>query len=134
MGWVSVNECVFAFSPDGTRLTAKVKSCPIKFGRSMRDRLLGNATWTTYTWNALTGECVEALRGCGDTSAIAAGATTFSWRAMSQNGETVIEPAAGGPPVAWYPAALEHITTHPDGHLWAGAVGNHLVLLRLEAG
>jgi hypothetical protein len=48
------------------------------------------------------------------------------------NLETVIEPASGGEAVAWFPAALDNITTHPSGRIWAGSVRNHLYLIRLE--
>jgi hypothetical protein len=44
----------------------------------------------------------------------------------------MIEPATGGDPVAWLPAALEHLTTHPSGRIWAGSVGDHLYLIQLE--
>ena len=46
--------------------------------------------------------------------------------------ETVIEPAAGGDPIAWFPYALSHIATHPSGRLWAGSVGGHLYMIQLE--
>jgi hypothetical protein len=44
----------------------------------------------------------------------------------------VIEPAAGCDPIAWFPVALENITTHPSGCRWAGSVGSHLYLIQLE--
>jgi len=45
---------------------------------------------------------------------------------------TVIEPARSGDPIAWFPAAIEHITTHPSGRSWAGSAGNHVYLIELE--
>lgn len=51
---------------------------------------------------------------------------------MSRDGETVFEPATGALPVAWFPDALDYITTHREGRIWAGSVGGHLAVLRLE--
>jgi len=62
-------------------------------------------------------------------SAITAG---LPFRVLTRGLETVIEEAATGRPVAWFPYALKHIATHPSGLLWAGAAGSHLYLLRLE--
>jgi len=45
---------------------------------------------------------------------------------------TVIERADRGQPVAWFPAAVHHVTTHPSGRTWAGAVANHLYIITLE--
>ena len=83
-------------------------------------------------WDAATGDCLEVIQGFGDVAAIAAPASVFPWRAMSRKWETVIEPASGGEAVAWFPAALDCITTHPSGRIWAGTVRNHLYLIRLE--
>ena len=85
-------------------------------------------------WDAATGDCLEVIPGFGDVGAIAAPATVFPWRAMSRNLETVIEPASGGEAVAWFPAALEHLATHPSGRIWAGSVDKHVYLIRLEGG
>jgi hypothetical protein len=51
---------------------------------------------------------------------------------MSRGQETAIEPTSGGDPIAWFPAALERITTNPNGRIWAGSVGNHVYLIKLE--
>ena len=83
-------------------------------------------------WDAASGECLEVIQGSGDIASIAAAGKVFPWRAMSRNLETVIEPAGGGEAVAWFPAAMNPIATHPSGRIWAGSVGNHLYLIRLE--
>ena len=65
---------------------------------------------------------------------IAAGAAAHPWRAIRRGLETVIERVRDGQAVAWFPAALDIIATHPSGRVWAGGVGNHLYLIRLEGG
>ena len=37
-----------------------------------------------------------------------------------------------GPPVAWVPARLDELATHPSGRLWAGVVDMSLYLICLE--
>ena len=74
----------------------------------------------------------RAIQRRGDVLAIVAGAARLPWRALVRGLETVIETAASGEAVAWYPAALESIITHPSGRVWAGSVASHLHLIRLE--
>ena len=50
------------------------------------------------------------------------------WRTQ----ETIIECQSTGAPIAWFPAVLHTITTHPSGRSWAGGEGNHLYTLTLE--
>ncbi len=104
----------------------------VAFDREGRRIVSGSSDQTVRVWDAATGDCLEVIPGFGDVAAIAAPATVFPWRAMSRNLETVIEPASGGEAVAWFPAALEHHATHFAGRIWAGSVGNHLYLIRLE--
>ena len=92
----------------------------------------GRDDHTVRVWDAATGDCLEVIQGFGDVAAIAAPASVFPWRAMSQYLNTVIEPASGGEAVAWFPAALGHLATHPSGRIWAGSVRKHLYLIRLE--
>ena len=77
-----------------------------------------------------------ALAGIAERGAVAilAGGTGFYLRAVARGLETVIESQAAASPIAWFPAALSHITTHPSGRTWADAVSNHLYLLTLEGG
>ena len=103
-----------SYSPDGRRVVS------------------GSADNTVRVWDAETGKCLEVIRGTGDVAAIAAGPSRLPWRALARGLETVIESQATGSPVAWFPAALRLITTHPSGRTWAGADGNHLYILTLE--
>jgi WD40 repeat protein len=104
-----------AFDPSGRRLASKSDG------------------GETRIWDAQSGECLEVLQGPGEVSALVAGAAgTLAWRAMTRGLETVIEPAVGGPAIAWFSVALENITTHPSGRIWAGTVGNHLYMIQLE--
>jgi WD40 repeat protein len=104
-----------AFSPDGRRLASGFKKGPVRL------------------WDVETGECLELIQGIGDVAAIAAG-HGFPWRAMNRGLETVVEESATGKPIAWFPVALDMITTHPSGRCWAGASGNHVYLLQFEGG
>jgi WD40 repeat protein len=101
-------------------------------------RRLVSSSWdgSMRIWDVKSRKCLEIVNGTGDVSAIAAGSGAFPWRALKRErvGETVVEPAAGGPPTARFPELIQYITTHPDGRTWAGAVNNHLVLLKLEGG
>jgi hypothetical protein len=75
---------------------------------------------------------VEAIEGTGDVAAIAAGPPTCPWRALVRGTETAIEMARTGAETAWFGLALQHISTHPSGRIWAGAVFSYLALFALE--
>jgi hypothetical protein len=83
-------------------------------------------------WDALSGECLEVIDNYGDLAAVAAAEEAFPWRAVSGNWEMVIEPGGGGEAVAWFPAAIRHITIHPSGRVWARVDKQSLDLIRLE--
>jgi hypothetical protein len=83
-------------------------------------------------WDVESGDCLKEIQGSGDVAAIAGPASVFVWRWMSRNSETVIERASGDEAVAWFPAQLENLATHPSGRIWAGSMGNHLYVIRLE--
>ena len=104
----------------------------VSFDWEGRRIVSGSLDNTVRVWDAATGDCLEVIQGSRDVAAIAAPASVFPWRAMSRNLETVIEPASGGEAVACFPAAMYPIATHPSGRIWAGSVGNHLYLIRLE--
>jgi WD40 repeat protein len=104
----------------------------VAFDRDGQRLVSGSSDNTVRVWDAGSGECLEVIAGHGDVAAIADGPTVLPWRALRRGQETVIEASAGGEPFAWFPADLWVITTHPSGRVWAGAVGNYLVLIRLE--
>jgi hypothetical protein len=87
-------------------------------------------------WDANSGKCLEVTRWREDVdvAAILAGgkAVPFPWQAVRQAPDTVIEPAAGGEPFAWFPVRLGDITAHPSGRAWAGSVDKHLYIIQLE--
>jgi WD40 repeat protein len=107
----------------------------VAFDRTGGGIVSGSDDGTVCVWDAATGECIDVIQGTGDVAAIAAGFNDtgkFPWRALNRGNETVIEPAAGGEPIAWFPAALENITTHPSGRMWAGSLYDHLYIIQLE--
>jgi len=103
-----------AFSPDGRRVVS------------------GSLDRTARVWDAGSGACLEVIQGWGDVNTIAAGGDRVPWRAVARGLETMIEPAAGGDPVACFSAALDCITTQPAGRCWAGRVGSYLFIIELE--
>ena len=108
-----------AFSADGSRvLCGENDHAPsIQEGAVLR------------IWNSRTGALLETIRGSGDVSAIT---KDFPLRAMSRDGELVVEDNVTGRPVAFFPDALDLIATHPDGRRWVGTVRDRLVMVKLE--
>lgn len=107
---------------------------------SLDGRRVVSKSWldeSERVWDAHSGECL-------DIRDLPARAEALPWRARpkwqcdapwsSQDEGTIVEPASGGAPVAWVPDDLLLIDQHPKGRMWAAAVSNHLVLLRLEGG
>ena len=94
----------------------------------------GSRDLTLRLWDAETFACQEVMTGLGDVAAIATGATVFPWRAIARGLETVIEDAVTGRPIAWFPVAFGHITTHPSGRQWVGTSrnSNHVYLFNLK--
>jgi WD40 repeat protein len=87
---------------------------------------------TVCVWDSESGMCLEIVQGEGDVRAIADGATYFPFRAVARVSQTVIDDAATGQPIAWFPVAFTSLTTHPDGRRWAGARHSQIYLLHLE--
>jgi WD40 repeat protein len=107
----------------------------VAFDRAGGRIVSGSDDGTVRVWDAATGACLEVIQGTGDVAAIGEGINEggeIPWRALNRGNETVIAPAAGGEPIAWFPAALLHISTHPSGCRWAGSVGNHVYIIELE--
>jgi WD40 repeat protein len=105
-----------AFSPDGRRL---VSSFPDE---------------TLRVWDTGSGACLATHRGSTDPEALARGDVGGPWTAITlpETAETTISPVAGGDPVAWFPVAFKQLKSQRSGRTWAGVVGNHVYLIRLE--
>jgi hypothetical protein len=102
------------------------------FDRDGRRIVTASYDNTARVWDAQTGKCLEVIVGARDVAAIASGAKAYLWRALRRGLETVIEPAVGGEPIASFPVAQRNLVAHPSGRIWAGSVGNHLYIIRLE--
>jgi len=90
-------------------------------------------TWedgTERVWDARNGLPFE-----GDKlKATIRNAAGFPWQAIPCGIDTVVEPTAGGTPVAWFPVALCGIETHPNGCLWVGTHSSNMYIVKLEEG
>ncbi len=75
----------------------------------------GSEEKTVRMWDADSGECLGIIEEPVDLPAIARGREACPWQAVARGHETVIEPARGGEPMAWFPVFLWFITTHPSG-------------------
>lgn len=62
------------------------------------------------------------------------GANERPWRAFARGPVSVLEDAASGEPIAWFPIARSHIATHPSGRTRGRAAGNHLCLITPDGG
>ena len=94
-----------AFAPDGRRIVS------------------GSNDETVRIWDAQSGECLEVIEGSGDVPVIAGSGSGFRWRAVSRELETVVEPVAGGDPIAWFPAVLRSISPNPRDAPGPGQLG-----------
>jgi WD40 repeat protein len=102
------------FAPDGRRLAT-----------ACADR-------TVRTWDSATGTCLEVLAGLRDLAALLANPERTSWRAAQHGQELAVEAVATGAAVVWFPLTVEHLTTHPARHTWAGCLGGHVYLFTTE--
>jgi WD40 repeat protein len=148
-----------AFSPDGWRIVSGSNDKTVRVWDAERGQELrclrgheypvgsvayspdgrwivsGSFDDTVRVWDAESGECVEVIEGSGDVVAIAratAPGPAGEWRAISRAGETIVESAADQRVAARLPNRFTHITTSPTGRTWAGAIGIHVCLIRLE--
>jgi WD40 repeat protein len=106
---------VLAFSRNGHRLA----------GRCLDQK--------SRLWDADRGACLEEIDGAVEVVALANGSREAPWLAIARKGETVIAASATRKAVAWYPAAVQRLTSDDSGQLWAGTQGDHVCLLCLEA-
>jgi WD40 repeat protein len=100
-----------AFGPDGGRLVSA-----------------GTADRTVRFWDVAGGTCLGMLTGVGgvgDVTPLAVGPPRYPWRALTRDGETVIETATGEV-TARLPDLLARIATHPSGRTWAGIESSQL--------
>jgi WD40 repeat protein len=102
------------FSPDGARLVSTSED------------------GTARVWDCATGACLEVIEGRNDIGAIASGPDHFPWRARAHALGTDIESAATSRSVAWSPALLRRLETHPFCRAWASGSSDHLYLFSLE--
>lgn len=105
-----------AYSADGSRIVSDSYDNSIKI------------------WDAGNGECIRQFSGMGDVCAVAAGSEACPLRAMMPGGETIIENAHTGEPVAYYPLVLGNVQISRKAHVMAGHTWNHVHILNLEGG
>jgi WD40 repeat protein len=103
----------------------------VAFDNGGRRVVSGSVDNTIRVWDVESAACLEVIHGLGDVAAIAEAGVTHPWRAIRRGHETVIEPALGGPPVAWFPVGIPEMTTHRSGRLWAGTPGGYVYVVRL---
>ena len=76
--------------------------------------------------------CLEVIPGEDDVRTITSGPEIFLRRAVGRSLEAVIETVDEGKELAWFPAELRDLATHPTGRMGAGAVETYVALIRLE--
>jgi len=89
---------------------------------------------TTRVWDVASRICLAVHDGLCDPRAIAAGKQKYPWLAYVRQLETVVESAEGGTAMGWSPVIPHDVVTHPNGRIWAAAVGSHLQIFGLAFG
>jgi WD40 repeat protein len=124
------NGTVRAWSVDGWRECLSVRkhgSDVTSVAFAVGERAVTGSVDSTCIWDIPTGNCLQAHQGLGDVAALAAGAERYPFLALSYQprGETVIQRAATGKPVAFFPLAFRKIVTLPNGRQWVGWTGRN---------
>jgi WD40 repeat protein len=83
-------------------------------------------------WDAVTGECLQAIDGFADAAALAAGPSRYPWLAVLKAAEITIQDSRTHVPAAWYPGRFEYLCTAPSGNVWVGRRKQHFEILGLE--
>jgi hypothetical protein len=110
---------ILGFSPDGRSLYSQ-------------DRVV----WIEHppnigTWEAETGRwCGWAVEGKPE---LFPGESPWGIRASLEEGETVFRPISSDQPLGHYPFPLNPEKPHPSLPVWAGGVGSHVHLVKLES-
>ena len=118
--WEDHAVCQLAFSADGRVVFSLSRTA--SFGSLDSDSAV-------RAWDVETGRCLEKLTGVCDFKAVASGS---GYRAIIHEGEFAIQSEERGQVIARFPTVFPFLKTHPSGQIWAGAISNHLYLLKLE--
>jgi WD40 repeat protein len=96
-----------AFSPDGKQLVSR------------------SADGTERIWSLTDGRCLDERSFDANTAG-----GSMALHGTVNKLETMIE--SGNREIAWYPATPGNLQSDPTGRVWAGIVGNHVLLFTLE--
>jgi hypothetical protein len=86
---------------------------------------------TVRVWDAVNGACLEVHQGLEHFDRLAGPQGPASLCARTEGLDSCLVHAGQGPR-AWFPTALDRLTTTPSGRLWTGASGNYVALFALE--
>ena len=85
-------------------------------------------------WDLQSGEIVKSLPNTGDITDLAAGPRAIQFLVINGPDETWIADLPSSKTIASFPVRFNCRASHPFGHLWAGAKGRHLYMIKLEGG